>query len=319
MKNFIITLLIMIIIIAAGFTAYSYFTESFMFKKNETSSSEKKAEETKYTGERAKANYETEGLRVDSSTATVPLLSALMKSYYNDSSVDYTSTKTDGAYENLIDNNVDVIVVTEPSTDEIARARAKGIELEVTPITNEGFVFLVNKSNPVDNLTLEQVQKIYAGEITNWKEVGGLDEEIQAYQRPENSGSQTGMLSLVMKNKTLMKPVTEDLIETMGELIEGVAAFDGSKSAIGYSYYYYATTMYEEIDKGVQENVKLLSINGIKPNYETIQNQTYPIKTAYYIVTRKGDTSAYTKNLVDFMLSSEGKEIAKEEGYVPVK
>ena len=66
------------------------------------------------------------------------------------------------------------------------------------------FVFYVNSSNPVSSLTTEQIQKIYTGEITNWNELGGNNEKIVPLQRPVNSGSQTGMLSLVMKGKQLM-------------------------------------------------------------------------------------------------------------------
>ena len=104
----------------------------------------------------------------------------------------------------------DLILVVEPSEDEINYAKEKNVELQYDKVVNEGFVFFVNAKNPVDSLTLEQIQKIYSGEITNWSEVGGNDEKILAYQRPENSGSQTGMLSLVMKGIKMKKPETTE-------------------------------------------------------------------------------------------------------------
>ena len=128
---------------------------------------------------------------------------------------------------------MDLIVVTEPSEEELELAAENGVELEVIPVVKEGFVFYVNASNPVDNLTQEQVQSIYSGEITNWKDVGGNDEEIVPYQRPVNSGSQTGMLSLVMKDKTLMEPKKENLLQTMAQIINYVSSYDNGKDSIG--------------------------------------------------------------------------------------
>ena len=151
------------------------------------------------------------------------------------SKLDYTNTHP--GYVRLINGEVDLIVVTEPSEEELALAKEKNVELEVIPVVNEGFVFYVNGENKVDNLSLEQVQKIYTGEITNWLQVGGEDAPIRAFQRPENSGSQTGMLSLVMKDLPLMKPLKEDLVETMSAIIGLVSDYDNGRNAIGYSYY----------------------------------------------------------------------------------
>ena len=73
--------------------------------------------------------------------------------------------------------------------------------MEVTPVVNEGFVFFTNVNNLVNGLSLKEIQDIYTDKITNWNQVGGDNVKIIAYQRPENSRSQTGMLSLVMKDK----------------------------------------------------------------------------------------------------------------------
>ena len=138
---------------------------------------------------------------VDASLATQPLMDAFVLNFTGKTTeemgVEYSNT--DPAYTKLINNEADLIVVTEPSEDELKRASDANVELEVTKVVNEGFVFFVNKNNKVDSLTFEEIRKIYSGEITNWKEVGGDDTEIIAYQRPENSGSQTGLYSLVMK------------------------------------------------------------------------------------------------------------------------
>ena len=112
------------------------------------------------------------------------------------------------AYVNLIEKNADIIFVTSPSEEEYALAQQAGIEFEIHPVVNEAFVFMVNEKNPVSNLTSQQIVDIYSDKITNWNQVGGEDKEIIAYQREINSGSQTGMLSLVMKDTPISQAPT---------------------------------------------------------------------------------------------------------------
>lgn len=248
-------------------------------------------------------------VKIDASLATQPLTDAYIKGLTNfNLKADYSNT--DPAYTKLINKEVDLIVVTEPSKEELERAKNAGVELEVTPVVNEGFVFYTNVENSVNGLTLEQIQKIYTGEITNWKQVGGEDRNIIAYQRPVNSGSQTGILSLVMKGLKMKEPTTTEYVETMAGIIDVVSNYENSKDAIGYSYYYYATTMYGN------PKLKFLAVNGVIPNHDTIKNETYPLITAYYIVTLKGNESTTVKALKDTLLSTKGQKIAKEAGYV---
>ena len=150
-------------------------------------------------------------VRVDASLATQPLMDAYVDGLkeYN-LKKDYTNT--DPAYTKLIKGETDLIIVTEPSSDELNRASDAGVELEVTPVVNEGFVFYNNVKNHVNGLSLTEIQDIYMDKITNWQEVGGDNAKIIAYQRPENSGSQTGMLSLVMKDKKIKEPKKEEYI-----------------------------------------------------------------------------------------------------------
>ena len=261
--------------------------------------------------------------KIDASLATQPLTNAIVKDFtggqdFDESILNYSNTHP--GYVKLINDEVDLIVVTEPSEEELQLAKEAGVELEVIPVVKEGFVFYVNADNPVDSLTTEQIQKIYTGEITNWKQVGGADEEIKAYQRPVNSGSQTGMLSLVMKGLNLMAAPKENMVSTMEEIINLVSSYQNGKNAIGYSYYYYATTMFETIDKTVASNIKLLGVDGVKPNNQTIKDEAYPFTTAYYIVINKADgEDSAARILANQMLSERGQKVAEDAGYVPVK
>lgn len=261
--------------------------------------------------------------KVDASLATQPLTNAFIKNFtgleeLDESTLNYSNTHP--AYVKLINGEVDLIVVTEPSEEELKLAQEKKVELEVIPVVKEGFVFYVNKDNKIENLSVEQIQRIYTGEIKNWKDVGGDDEKIIAYQRPVNSGSQTGMLSLVMKDLPLMEAPKEVLVDTMFEIVNLVSGYKNNKNAIGYSYYYYATTMFETIDKTIASNVKMLGINGVKPTNQTIKDGSYPFQTAYYIVINKNaEKDSPARILADHMLSDRGQKVAEDAGYVPVK
>lgn len=251
--------------------------------------------------------------RIDGSTSTIPLAEAF-KAEFTDTDikdVEVEHSKTHNAYINLINGNTDLILVTYPSEDEQKMAEEKGIDLEIVPIVKEAFVFFVNKNNPIENLSLSQIQNIYSGRTKNWKDVGGEDKKIDAYQRPESSGSQSGMLELVMKGIKMMKPKTETVAQSMSDIIDVISDYDNTETAIGYSYYYYATTMY------TSDTMKLLSVDGIKPTYENIQTGLYDLQTAYYAVIRKDEPeNSNTRKLLSAMMSERGQNVAKEAGYV---
>ena len=318
-KIFLIVLCILIVIAICVF-AYFYFTRSSEIEGDNINIVENASI---YSKESKEAIFTLENYpRVDASTVNQPLTTELMRNFtqqeINEETLNYT--KTHQAYLKLINGEADLIVVTEPSKDELQLAKEKNVELEVIPVIKDGFVFYVNGKNEVSNLTLEQIQNIYTGEIKKWSEVGGNDMPIRAFQRPENSGSQTGMLSLVMKDKKIMEAPKENLVGTMSEIINLVSDYDNGLNSIGYSYYYYARTMYTTIDEDVANGIKLLKVNGIEPNNATIKSGEYPLTTSYYIVINKAEPEgSNTRKLVNAMLSERGQAIAESVGYVGVK
>ncbi len=255
--------------------------------------------------------------RVDASLAIHPLVDCIASDFLGipeeELNYEYSKGRTSDVYKNLIDGNVDVIFAAEPSKDDLAYAKSKGVELEVIPATSSAFVFIVNSENPVNNLTLDEVVKIYKGEITNWKEVGGEDAEIIPYQRPNGSGSQTAMISLVMKDQNLMTAPSIKVVTGMNELVDAVAEYDNSKNSLGYSYFYYINTMYK------RDTIKMLAINNVAPNIETIKDGSYPIFTNGYIVLKKSEAEdSNVRKWVDNVLSLRGSKIIEEAGYVSV-
>ena len=255
---------------------------------------------------------------IDGATAFYPLYASFVQAVYPDN-LDYgvnTSEyvkcgKTSWAYNDLIQGEVDIIFVFGPSEEITDYADVAGVELEFTLIGKEAFVFFANINNPVDSLTVEEIKNIYSGETVNWKDVGGNNQEIIAYQRNESSGSQTALLRVMDEVEVMEAP--GELIQTgMSGIILEVSSYQNNSNAIGYSFLYFATEMVPN------DQIKLFAIDGIAPTKENIANGTYPFIDDFYAVTRK-DKSKNTKKLLDWILSDEGQYLVKAIGYTPIK
>ena len=195
--------------------------------------------------------------QIDGATALYPIYSAYVEALYPEESIKFDGkeflgdskiqkTGTTDAYQKVIDGETDIIFCAEPSKKQLKYAESKNVELELVPIGKEAFVFIVNQNNKIDNLSIEQIKDIYAGKITNWKQLGGENKPIIALQRTEGSGSQTAMLAFM--NGTPMKKSFQTII--------------GRK--IGYSFRYYVESIVKD------GNIKMLSLNGIEPTIENI-------------------------------------------------
>ena len=223
-------------------------------------------------------------------------------------------SKTYMAFENLLDGRCELIFVTPLSEAQLQTMERLGFRHEAEPVAGEGFVFVVNKDNPVDTLTIEQLKGIYSGEITNWSEVGGNDAEIIAYQRNEDSGSQNYMISF-MGDTPLMKPVTEQTPATMSGILDVVASYDNGINAIGYSVYAYSDGMYENI-----AGIKYIRVNGVEPSPETLADGSYPLLGYNYAVFSASEPEdSNVRALVGWMQSDEGQQVIADAGYIPYR
>lgn len=256
--------------------------------------------------------------RLDGSTATVPLGEAVASVLLGETREQVSDLinfhKTSRAYYNLVDGECDLLIVAEGGEDSYSYRDEHGKTWKMEPLARETLVFFVNADNPVDNLTLDQVRDIYTGKIRNWKEVGGSDSPIQAYQRPKGGGSQAIMDKEIMGDLEMMEPANADyVVSTMEGIIDAVRAWDDRPDALGYTVYYYAT------DMGMADGLKLLSIDGVRPTNETIRSGEYPIHTAYYAVM-DADTpeDSPTHILYDWLLSQQGQDLVDAAGYVSV-
>ncbi len=260
------------------------------------------AEETKIIKKEASEKLSGDLPVIDGAAALVPVFNSFVYSLYPESSVkyengDFTSDSalqyhnTRGAYKGIVDGDIDIAFCAKPSDDQVQYGLDNGVELELTPIGREAFVFLVNKDNPVNNLTMEQLKDIYTGKITNWKDVGGANRPINVVQRNQGSGSQTTL------EKLFGKDIASNFFGPLG-------------ASIGFSFRFYV----EELTK--HGHIKMLELDGVYPDRNNIQSNAYPIVSNFFAVTRKGETNPNVQKVLDFILSPTGQDIINEVGYV---
>lgn len=252
---------------------------------------------------------------LDGAEAAFPVYSAFANNVYeNISNVTNVSeivsfTNTIYAYERLLSGVVDIYFGAEPSKEQQEMAKRQGKELVMTPIGKEAFVFFVNPKNKVDSLDVSEIQSIYSGKIKSWLELGGKNERIIAFQRPENSGSQT-LLEKIMGDTPIMESLKEDVPEGMGGIIEQVADYRNYDNSIGFSFRFFATGMRDHA------NIKLLAIDGVEPTPENIASGKYPFTANLYAITLKNNTKPTIGPFLEWMQGAQGQEIIEKIGYI---
>ena len=195
----------------------------------------------------------------------------------------------------------------------VIKAADAGVYLNYTPVAKEAFVFVVNKNNPVNSLTQDQLRDIYSGVITNWKEVGGNDAPIVPFQRNKDSGSQNLVVQF-MGDRELVDPELghRSPIISMGSLMDHVTLYDNSAQAIGYSVYSYAAQMYEN-----SSDVKFIAVDGVKPSKSTLADGSYPlISSTFAMYTNSAPESVH--RFLKWAVSEEGQMCVLETGYLPI-
>ncbi len=274
-------------------------------------------EASKIVKTRSEALNFTENIpKIDGAAALFPVYSAFVNATYpkntdisSDGIFQYNNTSI--GYELLAQKDTDIFIGVYPSKEQIEYAKYHSTTFEYTPIGTEAFVFFVHKDNPIENLTTEQVKAIYSGKITNWKELGGKNEEIAAFQRNEGSGSQS-MLERFMGDTPIMDAPSELVNDLMIGIIEKVSDYKSKSNSIGFSFRYYVEGIIKNPD------IKMLSIDGVSPTAENIRNGSYPIVTPIYAVTYEENENENVDKLLEWILSDEGQKIINETGYVGI-
>lgn len=260
--------------------------------------------------------------RLDGATALFPVYSAFCQAVYpkdtrytrleqdeinGDALI--TCTKTDRAYERLIEGDADIIFVAKPSDEELAMAERAGVEFDMIPFGSEAFVFIVNKDNPLEGITVDQIRGVYSGAITDWSQLGVEDVgPIVAYQRPKNSGSQTALEAL-MGDTPLTEAPQGVVAWDMGDIVDTVE-YRNLPNAIGYTFRFFCTDM-------MGSDVKLLAVDGVEPTEANIRNGSYPITSTLYAIRLKGNDNPNVLALLDWIQSPQGMELVEKSGYTP--
>lgn len=277
--------------------------------------------------------------RIDGATALYPLYASFVESVYpkgeydpNEYSLDpddedspsqgvypnvVLCSSTRQAFENLVKGKADVIFLIGLSEGQEEEAKEAGLNLRLTPIGKEGFVFFANIQNPVTGLTEEEIKGIYSGKITNWEEVGGEDQTIKVFQRAKNSGSQTA-LERILGGPPSLEPIVNERFDFMSGIYQAVSDYKNYKNALGYSFRYYLQGM------KTGEDIRLLSINGIAPAVENIRSGAYPFTMEFYAITvekPEDEMNEKEKNalkLIEWIRSPQGQFLTEKTGYSPL-
>ncbi len=172
-------------------------------------------------------------------------------------------------------------------------------------IAIDGIAVIVNAANPINNISFENVQQIFRGEITNWSEIDGADKDIVVVNREEGSGTRGAFHELVVgKDNEFVN--TAIIQNSTGAVREAVA---NDANAVGYISL-----------GGINDSIKPLKVDGVQPVVEEIRAGKYPIARPFNYVVKKGaQLSAAAQAFIDFVLSDEGQKVVKDNGFVPIK
>ncbi len=187
------------------------------------------------------------------------------------------------------------------------KSEEEGRGLIDTPVAYDGIAVIVNPGNPVDGLTTEQLRAIYAGEITNWKDVGGADRVIDLVNRDEASGTREAFKKIVMGDAHFDR--SSVVLPGTGQVRDVVSRSPG---AIGYISVGFVAPRF------TSTLVKALRVDGVKPSEETVASQEYPIARTLHFFT-KGEPTALAHRYIDYVLSDDVQDgVVIDAGFVPV-
>ena len=244
---------------------------------------------------------EPKTVSTDGSTSMEKVIGALGESFMaNNEGVNFTynPTGSGSGITAVSEGRCDIGLSSRALKDE---EKASG--LVETVLAYDGIAIIVNNDNPVTNISLEDLTKVYTGEITNWKDLGGNDGEIVLIGREAGSGTRDGF-ETITDTKDNCK-YRQELTST-GDVITTVST---NPDAIGYASL-----------ASVKDNVKALTVDGVSPTEATIKDGSYPIQRPFVLVTKSGAALSETaQSFYDYATSSDANEVITAAGCVPVK
>ena len=253
-------------------------------------------------GQKANDNGTTTGgtVSTDGSTSMEKVIGALGESFMEANSgttFTYNPTGSGSGIQAVSEGRCDIGLSSRALKDD---EKASG--LKETIVALDGIAIIVNPQNPVEDLSLEQIAKIYTGEITNWKDVGGDDAEIVLIGREAGSGTRDGFESITETKDACQ--YRQELTST-GDVITTVSQ---NPNAIGYASL-----------AAIKDSVKALTVNGVAPTEATVKDGTYLVQRPFVLVTKEGAALSETaQKFFDFATSADAASIISAAGAVPV-
>ena len=221
--------------------------------------------------------------------------------------------------KSLIDGTTDLANASRSMKDsEKQEAASKGIDLKEYIVLWDGIAVIVSKNVNVSELTFDQLSKIYKGEITNWKDVGGADAEIIAAARESSSGTGEYFLENIVRlgNKESQDEYSDKclLLQTNADM---VAQVSGNENIIGYVGLGYLKEAGDTVN--AVKIKKDSSSSAVSPSVETVTDRSYPISRELYVYADGNKMTELAQAYLDFILSADGQQIGIDAGFVPVK
>ena len=241
----------------------------------------------------------TGSVSTDGSTSMEKVIGALGEAFQNDTgfSFTYNPTGSGSGIKAVQEGRCDIGLSSRDLKDE-----EKSAGLTATVLAYDGIAIIVNPENPVSDLSVETIAKIYSGEITNWSEVGGNDGEIVLIGREAGSGTRDGFESITD---------TEDICQYRQELTstgDVITTVSQNPGAIGYASV-----------ASVKDSVKALAVDGVEPTEETIKDGSYVVQRPFVLVTKSdAKLSEAAQKFFDYITSKDANEIISAAGVVPV-
>ena len=239
-------------------------------------------------------------ISISGSTSVGPLMEKIQEKYEEENNNVTLEIQQNGSGAGIKDviSGISEIGMSSRELKDEEKTSVQG-----TTVAYDGIALLVNTENPVSNISLEDVKKIYTGEITNWKELGGDDSPIVVVSREEGSGTRDAFQEIVgYKSEELTKDAT--ISDGSGAVKTTVA---GNKNAIGFASFEY-----------IDDTVAALNIDDVEPTADNVKAGSYKISRPFILVTKEDSLTEEGQKLIDFVLSTEGQQIVEENKLITI-
>lgn len=213
--------------------------------------------------------------------------------------IQYTGSGSSAGIKDTIAGSNNIGAVSRELTEE---EKAEG--MTETQFAYDGIAVAVNPANEVQDITMEQLQKIYAGEITNWKELGGKDAEIYVVSREESSGTRSAFEELIKLEETDGLTSNAAVSEGNGPVQIAVA---GNENAIGYVSFAY-----------IDDTVKQLTVDGVEGTVENVKNDTYSLSRPFLFVSKDDKIGEAGQKFLEFAVSADGQACVEKDNAIRV-